>query len=172
MLTRWNAHKKDERGASLVEFALILPLLAAITFGMLSSGVVYNHKLDVTHAAREGARYGATVPLEQCNPTSNCGGKTWAQLVQAVVAERSFGDVTASQVCVALVTGANSVYSSASLGSSHYSSTAGSTCYDDGDSDTGNRVHISITKTGDKINAVLFKADVTLTSKATAKYES
>ena len=39
MLTRLNRYKKDERGASLVEFALILPLLAAITFGMLSSGI-------------------------------------------------------------------------------------------------------------------------------------
>jgi Flp pilus assembly protein TadG len=156
----------------LVEVALVLPIMVLVTLGIVDFGFIYFVRGSVDNAAREGARYGATVPLEQCNPTSNCGGKTWAQLVQAVVAERSFGDVTASQVCVALVTGANSVYSSASLGSSHYSSTAGSTCYDDGDSDTGNRVHISITKTGDKINAVLFKADVTLTSKATAKYES
>jgi Flp pilus assembly protein TadG len=169
MLTRRNRNKKDERGASLVEFALILPVLAAITFGMLSAGVVYNHKMDVTHASREGARYGATVPAAQCTPTSNCGGLTWADLVQSVVAERSFGDVTAtdSQVCVALVTGANSVYSP----SSSYS-TDGTTCYDDGGADTGERVHVKITKTGDKINAVLFRANVTLTSKATAKFES
>lgn len=166
MLTRRNADKKDERGAALVEFALILPVLAAITFGMLSAGVVYNHKMDVTHASREGARYGATVPVAQCTPASNCGGLTWAGLVQSVVAERSFGDVTTSQVCVALVTGANSVYSGTGY------STDGTTCYDDGGSDTGDRVHVKITKTGDKINAVLFKANVTLTSKATAKFES
>lgn len=161
---------KDERGAALVEFALILPLLAAITFGMLTSGVVYNHKMDLTHAAREGARYGATVPLAQCTPTSNCGGKTWAQLVQSVVAERSFGDVTTSQVCVALVSGTGSPASP--VGASYTTNSDGSACYDDGNGDTGNRVQVYITKTGDKINAVLFKANVTLTSKATAKFES
>lgn len=158
----------NERGAALVEFALILPLVAMITFGMLTAGMAYNHKMDLTHAAREGARYGATVPLGQCTPTSNCGGMTWAQLVQSVVAERSFGAVTTSQVCVALVSGSGSP-----VGASYTTKADGtSACYDDGNGDSGNRVQVYLEKTDDKIDAVLFKANLTLTSKATAKFES
>lgn len=157
----------NERGAALVEFALLLPVLAMLIFGALSAGIAYNHKMDLTHAAREGARYGATVPQAQCTPTSNCGGLTWAQLVQSVVAERSFGAVTTSQVCVALVSGTSSP-----LGPSYTTNGDGSACYDDGNGDTGNRVQVYVRKTDDKINAVLFKANLTLTSKATAKYES
>jgi Flp pilus assembly protein TadG len=159
-------NKTGERGAALVEFALVLPLFLMITFGMLTAGIAFNHKIDLSHAAREGARYAATVPLTQCATIANCGNKTWPDLIQSVVAERSYGDVTATdaQVCVAVVTGANSVLSSYS--------TDGTTCYDDGGADTGNRVHVSITKTGDRIQAILFSLPVTLTTKATAKLES
>src|SRR5712691_11496184 len=94
------------RGAALVEFTLVLPLFLVLVLGMLTGGIVYNHKLDMVHAAREGARYGATIPQGQCTPVSNCGGKTWAQLVQAVAVARSDGDVAIGQVCVALVSGA------------------------------------------------------------------
>ena len=160
----------NERGAALVEFALLLPILAMIVFGALTAGMAYNHKMDLTHAAREGARYGATVPQAQCTPTSNCSGLNWAQLVQSVVAERSFGAVTTSQVCVALVTGTGSPASP--IGATYTTKADGTACYDDGNGDTGNRVQVYIRKTDDKIDAVLFKANVTLTSKATAKFES
>jgi Flp pilus assembly protein TadG len=96
----------DERGVAMVELVLIIPLFLILLMGLVSSGIVYNHKLDLVHAAREGARYGATVPQNTCQQVPNpCGTRTWAQVVQAVVAQRSDGDVTASQVCVALVVG-------------------------------------------------------------------
>src|SRR6266513_376229 len=95
-----------ERGAALVEFALVLPLVLMLTFGMVSSALAYNHKMDLIHAAREGARYGATLPRDQCIGSPNpCGTSTWAQVVQSVVVQRSLGDVTAAEVCVALVSG-------------------------------------------------------------------
>ena len=37
--------------------------------------------------------------------------------------------------------------------------------------DPGKRVQVAITKTGDKIDGILFKIPVTLTSQATAKFE-
>jgi Flp pilus assembly protein TadG len=156
---------RSERGATMVEFALILPVMAMVTFGMMTGAIAYNHKMDLTHAAREGARYGATVPLAQCIPTTNCGG-TWADLVQSVVAERSFGDVTATdpQVCVALVTGTNSIVAASY-------STDGTTCYDDGGADTSNRVHVKVTRTGDELNGIFFRIPVTLTTQASAKFE-
>lgn len=159
-----------ERGAALVEFALILPLVLMLAFGILTAGMVYNHKIDLTHAAREGARYGATLPQLQCTGSPNpCGSSNWAEVVQSVVVERAFGTVTASQVCVALVTGnPGAVLAS---GFSVNSPNSDGTCYSDGNGDSGKRVQVAITKTGDSIDGVLFKMPVTLNSQATAKFE-
>ena len=160
----------DERGTALVEFALVLPLVLMLAFGVVTAGLTYNHKIDLTHAAREGARYGATLAQLQCSGSPNpCGTQTWAQVVQSVVVQRAFGDLTASQVCVALVSGSPG----ASLGStfSVNSPNADGTCYSDGNGDAGKRVQVAITKTGDTINGILFKIPVTLTSQATAKFE-
>ena len=56
-LARWARASGDrERGAAAVEFALVLPLLLAILFGIVDFGRAYFADLTVTHAAREGAR--------------------------------------------------------------------------------------------------------------------
>ena len=47
----------DERGASLVEFALVLPLLLLLLFGLLDFGKAFNYWNDETHLAAEGARW-------------------------------------------------------------------------------------------------------------------
>ena len=47
---------KSERGAAIVEFALVLPVLVMLIFGIVEFGRGYNAKVTVTHAAREGAR--------------------------------------------------------------------------------------------------------------------
>ena len=43
-----------------MEFALILPVLALLLFGMLDFGKAFNYWIDETHLANEGARF-ATV---------------------------------------------------------------------------------------------------------------
>jgi Flp pilus assembly protein TadG len=40
-----------------VEFALILPVLALLLFGMLDFGKAFNYWIDETHLANEGARF-------------------------------------------------------------------------------------------------------------------
>ena len=161
---------RNERGSALVEFALVLPLVLMLAFGIITAGITYNHKIDLTHAAREGARYGATLPQLQCTGSPNpCGSSNWAQVVQSVVVERALGTVTAAQVCVSLVTGnPGTVLAS---GFSVNSPNADGTCYSDGNGDSGKRVQVAITKTGDKIDGLIFKMPVTLTSQATAKFE-
>lgn len=49
-------HGGAERGASAVEFALVLPLLVLILFGIIELGRLYNMQISLTGAAREGAR--------------------------------------------------------------------------------------------------------------------
>lgn len=49
----------DERGANLVEFALVAPLLFALLFGMIEFGWAFAQNLDVKHTAREAGRLAA-----------------------------------------------------------------------------------------------------------------
>jgi Flp pilus assembly protein TadG len=50
-------HKeRSERGAAAVEFALVMPLLFLLVFGIIEFGFVFNKELSVTHSAREGVR--------------------------------------------------------------------------------------------------------------------
>ena len=46
-------------GQSLVELALIVPLLAAIIFGIIELGIMLNIYISLTNSAREAARAGA-----------------------------------------------------------------------------------------------------------------
>jgi len=46
----------EERGAALVEFALVLPLLLIILFGIIQFGIAFNRAQAVEAAAREGGR--------------------------------------------------------------------------------------------------------------------
>ena len=45
-----------ERGAAAVEFALILPLLIVLVFGIVQFSIAYNRTQGLHAAAREGAR--------------------------------------------------------------------------------------------------------------------
>jgi Flp pilus assembly protein TadG len=51
--------KKKEDGQALVEFAILLPILLLLLLGILQFGVVFNNYIQVTSAAREGARKAA-----------------------------------------------------------------------------------------------------------------
>ncbi len=55
-------YKRKERGQSLVEFVLILPVLLIILAGMLDLGRLYYAYVAVTDAAAEGAAYAAIYP--------------------------------------------------------------------------------------------------------------
>jgi hypothetical protein len=46
----------SDRGAAAIEFALLLPLLLLIVFGMIDFGRAINAQITLTQAAREGAR--------------------------------------------------------------------------------------------------------------------
>lgn len=52
-------HKSGERGANLVEFAILAPLLILLLFGIIEFGWLFGQYNDVRHGAREGARFAA-----------------------------------------------------------------------------------------------------------------
>ena len=50
---------KNEKGASAVEFALVLPIFVSVIFAIFQFGIAFNNWIAITHAAREGARLAA-----------------------------------------------------------------------------------------------------------------
>ncbi len=56
---REGSARRGERGANLVEFALIMPLLLLLLFGVIEFAWLFTQNLDVRHGAREGARLAA-----------------------------------------------------------------------------------------------------------------
>ena len=51
------ARATDERGQALAEFALVLPILLVVLFGIFEFGLALNSENDETHLANEVARY-------------------------------------------------------------------------------------------------------------------
>lgn len=75
--------KKNERGANLVEFALIAPLLIALVMGIVDFGWLLSQQQDIRHGAREGARLaavntdtGANMATKVCSSMNVAAGGT------------------------------------------------------------------------------------------------
>ena len=149
-----------ERGAAMVEFALILPVLMALVFGMLTGGSAYNRQLSLTNAVREGSRFGATLP----------GGATWASDVQTRTVDASSGDLSSTnQVCVQLVKNGSVVTPTSSYSAlgSECSGLAAPTV-------TGTDCVVQVWArrlNGDKLQVIFFTTTLSLKSKSVARYE-
>jgi len=63
-LNRHPARAGSERGASLVEFGLMLPFLVLFLLGVIDLGRAYYINLEVTNAAYAGALYGTQNPTD------------------------------------------------------------------------------------------------------------
>lgn len=50
--------RKNKDGATIVEFAVILPLLILMVFGIIEFSLIFYNKAIITNSAREGARAG------------------------------------------------------------------------------------------------------------------
>jgi Flp pilus assembly protein TadG len=60
----------DERGAELLEFALVVVLLIALLYGIITYGVILSAQATVTQAAADATRAG----IVQGTGTSSCNG--------------------------------------------------------------------------------------------------
>ena len=57
-----------ERGAAAVEFALVVPLLLVLVFGIISYGYMLSFRQSISQAAAEGARAAAVAPATADRP--------------------------------------------------------------------------------------------------------
>ena len=60
---------RSQKGQSVTEFALALPILILLLFAVIQFGIVFNNYVTLTDATRAGARKGA-VGREILNPSS------------------------------------------------------------------------------------------------------
>jgi Flp pilus assembly protein TadG len=51
---------RSERGQTMAEFALVLPVLVLLLFGIVQFGITFNHYVTLTDAVRAGARKATT----------------------------------------------------------------------------------------------------------------
>src|SRR5262245_53057134 len=62
---------RNEQGQSMTEFALVLPILALLLFGIIQFGIVFNNYVQLTDATRAGARK-AAVSRHSNDPRGDC----------------------------------------------------------------------------------------------------
>lgn len=89
---------RGDHGATLVEFAIIAPLLFLLLFGVIEFGRVIATYTGVMTAAREGARYGSTVGDSPTTPGLprylDCQGIRSAAMARAVLVPLQDSDIT------------------------------------------------------------------------------
>jgi hypothetical protein len=93
---------KPDRGAALTEAAIVLPLLMLLTFGIWTTARAWNENNTMEHAAREAARFGATV--DPWDPGSSPGE------IRAVAdADMRASSIAVGEIhgCIELVTDGN-----------------------------------------------------------------
>lgn len=81
--TRPRARLRSRRGQSLVEFALILPVLMIMVFGIIDFGLGLRSYISLTNATREGARFAAIGNTAGAYP-ANCNGTSNTTVVGRV----------------------------------------------------------------------------------------
>lgn len=79
-----------DRGAAAVEFALVLPILLLLVFGIIEFGRLYNIQTSITAAARQGARVMAL----------NHGATPNSDATASLISAAKPYTVTASQVTI------------------------------------------------------------------------
>ncbi len=159
-----STRRASERGAALVEFALILPIVVSLLLGMVTGGIAYNKKIAITDSVRGAARYGATL----------ADSATFATSVRDRLVQLSASELTGSDVCVQLIRGGStpvvvrSWYSSA--GNTSCPSTFGTAPTTPTVTDGYCVVKVWGMKEA-KLQAVLFNSDLRLKAGSVAAFE-
>ena len=155
--------RRADRGASLVEFAIIMPVLFMLIIGMITGGITLSRQNSVENAVREGTRFGAVNP--------NTVLATYLQQVVTQVENAATGDladtVAGKQICAAFIDSSGTVTSLRKVGAS---TTAGSTeCFADGRTNEA-RIQVSAARDSE-IQGVFWTVDVDLNSQSVTRYE-
>jgi Flp pilus assembly protein TadG len=172
---RCSEERHRDAGAAAVELVVILPIILVLVFGTLAIGAAYFLKLNVTEAAREGARYGATLRTGVPNDSDKSGAPTTQWL-------REVADVTAATagswetLCVAYTGNRASpaggvITSSLRRTNGGVEVIGGTQCFSDGRPSEERRVQVLVTNTGPFDNFFAFQRTLNLRGAALARFE-
>ncbi len=92
--------KKSNRGQDLIEFAVMLPLLMIVLFGVIDLGRVLHASITIANASRTGARFATSYGFEDIGgvinfDTSEISARTQAEAQNSGI---SLNSVTVSCV--------------------------------------------------------------------------
>jgi TadE-like protein len=89
---------KSEHAQTMVEFAIVFPILLLLTYGLIEFGRMIFIYVSVTSAAREGARYGAGAGYIDATDTTRyymyCDGMRTAIRRGAILTQIPDGSIT------------------------------------------------------------------------------
>ena len=88
--------KTSEIGATLVEFAVIFPLLLLLLFGVIEFGRLITTVITVSTASREGARFGTAIGATTPGTPQyiDCAGIVTAAQARALIGRPTAAEVT------------------------------------------------------------------------------
>jgi Flp pilus assembly protein TadG len=159
----------DDRGAAAVEFALLFPLFLIVVFGIINFGFAFNQKINLTQAAREASRFGATLSLKASAANNTGTVDTWLAKVRDVAVSAGGADLAASRpgryVCVAYVTAAQTKSLTVGTGGP----AASQRCYNDNRTD--DRVQV-VLRSDTAIDLPLVPAPNVIGSESVTRFEA
>jgi hypothetical protein len=164
--------QSDEQGAQLVEFAFVLPVLMMLLMGIITGGVAFNRGISVENAARETARYAATLPVD-------VDMATWLNDVADVAIRSATGDLDdgeqGRQICVAYVypDGTEATDQTTRLivdAEGSRSVTTGVDCFSDGRPGDERRVQVRLERQSDLI-LVFWGRTLSVVGESTTRFE-
>lgn len=148
--------KLDDRGAVLIEAAIVTPLLILLMFGIWTTARAWNVHNVLDHAAREAARYGAVDPTHSDILTIAQG--------EVIAASIQWADVDV--FCSAVIDG----------GAVDSNDGSGNLCLASGtspgnDPTTDDRVQVKLMINDYELNFMFFSIDVDLKGQAVSRLE-
>jgi Flp pilus assembly pilin Flp len=157
----------QEKGAALVEFALLATLLFMLIFGSITAGISFSRSNALQTAAREGSRFAATFP-----GGSSSAGDGWFDTIIDTTVSAGLGDlnngVPGRTICVAFIDASG--IKSRILDASNGRTNGTAECIAGGDGLSDTRVQVTAARET-QIQAVIYAIDITVSGDAVARYE-